>query len=111
MEGCESIDLMLWIPPADWGDRVLTKTLSDEVECATIHFGRLGADEPTNGEEIAKSIETLVSETRAKRDFKWPEGLPLSIIILGCLKHRSPLPAEVWRRSIFPDGDAAASHD
>lgn len=111
MEGCVPIDLMLWIPPADWGDRVLTKTLSDEGECATIQFAKLGAAEPSDGEEISRSIEMLVNETRAKRDFMWPEGLPLSVIILGCLKHRTPLPPEVWRRSIFPDGDAVASGD
>jgi hypothetical protein len=35
------------------------------------------------------------------QDFKFPEGLPLSVIILACLKHRSPLPPEFWRLSIF----------
>ena len=105
MEGCEPIDLMLWIPPEDWGERVLNKSLGNEGESATIHFAALGASEPSDGEEIALSIETLVNETRANRVFKWPEELPTSVVILGCLKHSSPLPSELWRKSVFPDLD------
>ncbi|MCA9035677.1 MAG: hypothetical protein KDA91_11135 [Planctomycetaceae bacterium] len=107
MRDCKPIDLMSWIPPNDWGDRVLKKSLADEGECATIHFGKLGGEGPKSGSEIVAEINVLVSETRSKRAFKYPSGLPLSVIVLGCLKHRSPLPPELWRRSIFgkPDGD------
>lgn len=101
MNGCESIDLMLWIPPDDWGERVLTKTLSDEGECANIHFGKLGGDHLQSGQEINDGIMKLVAETRAKRKFEYPKGVPGSVIVLGCLKHRSPLPPELWRSSIF----------
>lgn len=105
MEGCTSIDLMLWIPPVDWEDQVLTKTLSDEGECATIHFGHLGGAEPTTGEDIANSINVMVSETRVNREFKCSQNLPLSVVVLACLKHRSPLPPEIWRGSIFNPAD------
>lgn len=97
----EPIDLMLWIPPVDWGDRVLTKTLSDEGECATVHFGTLGLKAPMSGSELRSGIRTLVAETRNKRPFKYPDGLPASVVVLGCLKHRSPLPPEFWRQMIF----------
>jgi len=101
MAGCEPIDLMLWIPPEDWGERVLTKSLSDEGECASIHFGKLGDEAPTTGEDVLAEIKAMVSETRTKRVFKYPQGIPFSVIVLACLKHRSPLPPEVWRRSVF----------
>jgi hypothetical protein len=106
MSGCEPIDVMLWIPPEDWGERVLTRSLSDEGECATIHFGKLGGEPLKSGDSVNSEIVRLVSETRKKRTFKYPEGIPFSAIVLACLKHRSPLPPEVWRRSIF--GKAAA---
>ncbi len=107
MSGREPIDLMLWIPPEDWGERVLTKSLADEGECATIHFGEFGGDGSMSGSEIVAEISVLVSETRTKRVFKYPRGVPFSVIVLACLKHRSPLPPEMWRRSIFgePKGD------
>jgi hypothetical protein len=101
IDGCEPIDLMLWIPPEDWGDRVLKRSLADEGECATIRFGKFGEDPPTAGEDIFAEIVALVAETRTKRVFKYPKGIPFSVIVLACLKHRSPLPPEIWRRSIF----------
>lgn len=106
MDGCAAIDLMLWIPPGDWGDRILTETLADEGECVTIRFDRPGEPEPSTGEDIADALLGFVNETRRKRAFAYPEGLPLSVVVLACLKHRSPLPPELWRRSVFgvPEG-------
>lgn len=101
MDNCEPIDLMLWIPPEDWGERVLNKSLSNEGECVTIHFGKLGEGNITTGEEIYSEITKLVSETRKKRKFRYPDNVPFAVIILACLKHRSPLPPEAWRQSNF----------
>lgn len=109
MDGCEPIDLMLWIPPEDWGERVLTKSLSDEGECAMIRFSKLDEEPPNTGDEISSTINALVSETRSKRVFKYPNDLPLSVIVLACLKHQSPLPPEMWRRSIFPQSSNSIS--
>ncbi len=103
MEGIEPLNLMLWIPPADWSERVLTKTLADEGECAGIHLNSSGETTRLPGTEIAASIENAVRETREKREFKYPSGLPLSVVVLACLKHRSPLPPELWRRAVFEE--------
>jgi hypothetical protein len=111
MDDCQPINLMLWIPPDDWGDRVLTKSLANEGECATIHFGKLGEEPPTAGDAILAQITTLVSQTRANREFKYPVGIPLSVVVLACLKHRSPLPPEIWRRSIFAECQREDSDD
>jgi hypothetical protein len=101
IEGCEPINLMFWLPPTDWGQRVLVKTLANEGECVTVHFGKFGDPEPSTGEEILRSIETVVAKTRSQRQFDFPEHLPLSVVVLACLKHRTPLPPESWRQSVF----------
>jgi hypothetical protein len=102
MPNCEVIDLMTWIPPTDWADRVLTQSLDHEGECVTIQLASFDGKQPTTGDEIADRLSTLVTETRKKRSFKWPEGLPMAVVILACCKHRSPLPPEFWRSSAFP---------
>jgi hypothetical protein len=102
MPNCEPIDLMAWIPPVDWGDRVMTQSLDHEGECATIHLASFQGKEPSTANEIAAGLSRLVSETRTKRKFTWPAGLPMAAIVLACSKHRSPLPPEFWRGSVFP---------
>lgn len=102
MKGCTSIDLMSWVPPDNWQEHVLTRTLANEGECDTIHFGTFDT-EPTDGSELAMSLRKLVEETRNKRPFTFPEDIPMSVIVLACLKHRSPLPPEAWRRNVYPE--------
>lgn len=98
----EPIDLMLWIPPEDWGEKVLTQSLAHEGECATIRLGRFG-NEMLTGEEIYDHIRKIVVETRRKRNFSYPKDIPYAVVLLACIKHRSPLPPEFWRRSVFGD--------
>jgi hypothetical protein len=102
MKGCGRIDLMSWVPPNDWSQHVLMKSLRDEGECDTVHFGKFGT-EPTTGSDIASSLETLVAETRKKRAFAFPDEVPMSAMVLACLKHHSPLPPEFWRRIAYPE--------
>jgi hypothetical protein len=108
LEKCSRIDLMAWFPPVDWGERVLTQSLADEGECTTIQLASFDGKEPSTGSEIADALPRLVAETRNKREFTLPEGLPTAVILLACSKHRSPLPPEFWRRIIFPQ--AAEPH-
>lgn len=106
MPETQPINLMLWIPPEDWGERVLTKSLVDEGESASIHFGGFGSEPPRSGEDLGKEIETLIEETRRKRTSVPPKDIPFSVIVLACLKHRSPLPPESWRKRAFPTSDS-----
>ena len=98
---CSPIDLMLWMPPDDFDQRVLTKSLADEGECAMVNLEKLGEPALQNGTDVYARIESFVAETRIKRPFSYPNWLPVSVLGLACLKHRSPLPPEVWRRSVF----------
>jgi hypothetical protein len=100
MQNCQPIDLMIWLPPADWGDRVLTQSLASEGECVTIRLGSLGGKEPSTGSEIVDALTNFVAETR-RRESKAPTGVPAAAVLLACVKHRSPLPPEFWRRLVF----------
>lgn len=105
IDGCEPLNLMSWVPPADWQDRVLSTSLGGEGESVSVHLSGSDGQHPQTGNEVAALLQTLTDETRAKRSCELPENLPLSVVILSCLKHRSPLPPEIWRQGIFESAD------
>jgi hypothetical protein len=88
-----------WVPPEDWGNRVLVESLADHGESQTLET--LSLDGVRDGAAIANHVEKFVQKSRSSQNTCFPQALPLSVIVLACLKHRSPLPAEVWRLSIF----------
>ena len=99
MKDCVPISLMGWIPPADWAERVLAKSLADEGESQTLEpFNAPGG---TDGASIAARIEEFVRQSRATRPIQLPDWLPDSTLVLACVKHGSPLPPEFWRAPIF----------
>jgi hypothetical protein len=99
LQNTRPLDLMAWGPPDDWGQKVLVKTLADEGESQTLEAFDTSAK--PEGEVIAAKLEDFVRQSRVARQTSFPEGIPIAVIILACLKHRSPLPPELWRRSIF----------
>jgi hypothetical protein len=107
MEGCQPIDLMLCVPPIDWGERILSNSLSDESECIIVGLeGAPHADvQPLS---LADRISRFAQVSRTERPFQLPEGLPMSIVVLACLKHGTPLPPEFWRMSVFGPVDSDA---
>jgi hypothetical protein len=108
IDNCEPIDLMLWVPPVDWGDRILTSALTHEGECITVSlFSPIPGSESSAASLFARIVR-FVEQTRAHRPFALPEQLPASVIVLACLKHGSPLPPELWRLSLFEQSEATA---
>ena len=102
----EPIDLLLWTPPDDWGDRVMSKSLANEGNCIDIHYDNMmNAEEPAP--PLAERIKRFVDESRKMHPFKLPPWLTPSVIILACLKHGSPLPPEFWRGAIFGPPESA----
>jgi hypothetical protein len=99
MKNCQPIDLMGWSPPEDWPGKVLAKSLADEGESQTLDL--FNVPPSADGGALADEIEAFVRQSRTLRKTGVPDGLWGSVIVLACLKHRSPLPAEFWRRSIF----------
>ncbi len=101
------IDLMGWLPPEDWPQKVFVKSLADEGESQTVEFFESPSD--TNGNAIAIKLEAFIKQSRTIRKSALPSTVPIASIILACLKHRSPLPAEIWRQSIFGDAEPLVS--
>jgi hypothetical protein len=99
VEGFKPIDLIGWLPPSDWGERVLSQSLADDGESQTIE--PLPPTAEADGSSIAGKINDFVVQSRAAQAIEFPDGLPPSVIILACLKHGSPLPPEFWRLPIF----------
>jgi len=97
---CEPINLMGWMPPADWATKVLTKSLANEGESQTLETFEVEPNKEA-GAAIASRIEAFVQQSRKASKIKFPDDLPVAAIVLACLKNRSPLPPEIWRLSIF----------
>jgi hypothetical protein len=96
LEGNE-IDLVGWAPPANWAERIFGETVTDGT---AITFTALDSDQIS--EEIcAKTIEEHVKQTRGKFPFNIPDDIPKAALVLGCIRHRSPLPSEFWRSAVF----------
>jgi hypothetical protein len=109
MKDRQPIDLMGWLPPEDWLRKVFTKSLADEGESQTVEC--FNSPSGKNGSAIASKLEIFIRQSRASRKTSLPSGIPISAVILACLKHRSPLPAEIWRQSIFGDIEPSTSDE
>lgn len=94
------IDLMSWSPPVDWEEKLINGSLAqDGVGVVSGDFANRG----DSGEaKLADRVEHFVCAMRNKFPFVMPRTLPLSVCILACIKHKSPLPPEFWRGTIFP---------
>lgn len=108
MRGCEPIDLLLWVPPEDWDDHVVSKSLADEGECIMVNLGDTTNAE-TQPDNVTDRISRFVQVSRRERPFHIAEGLPVSVVVLACLKHSCPLLPEFWCMSIFGPLELASS--
>lgn len=98
----EKIELTGWAPPKDWEKMTLAGELDSApnrgVALTTGNFERYPG-EPT--EPIAKRVEEFIAQTRQRYPLQRETSLPLSVLFLACIKHRTPVPAEFWRAQIF----------
>jgi hypothetical protein len=102
----EEIDLQSWVPPEDWSDRILREAVLDGIAITTGNFERMA--EKTR--PLAERIRDFVEQTRQQHPWEAPGGdVPFAAHILACIKHRSPLPPEFWRGTVFPLGPSEAN--
>lgn len=94
------IDLQSWAPPENWAERILEEPVWDGIAITTGNFERSREKEIP----LPERMKQFVNETRQKYPWKVPDYTPLAVCILACIKHRSPLPPEFWRGTIFPIG-------
>jgi hypothetical protein len=95
-----SIDLLSWSPPKNWEEKLLSGSLAGEgIGVTTGNFER---NDETKAEPLPERIKSFVNSMRDKFPQEPPKKLRLSICVLACLKHKSPLPPEFWRGTIFP---------
>lgn len=90
----ESVELQSWVPPAGWEETVLTKSVAHDGVCVTIRYGDMNA---VKREQFGDEVREFVEKTRTNDDPTQPQILPFSVLVLGCIMHRSPLPPEMWR--------------
>ncbi len=91
------IDLLGWIPPNDWAERILRESVTDGISILTHNF-----EMPPNDEQsLAEKIPGFVEDSRKEFHSNPNCDVPDSVLILGCIKHRSPLPSDFWRNIIF----------
>lgn len=100
-ENCKKeIDLLSWVPPKNWEEKLISGSLA--MEGVGIATGNYERDIDAKDIPLPEQIKSFVSSVRNKFPQEAPQILPLSVCILACLKHKSPLPPEFWRSSIFP---------
>jgi hypothetical protein len=95
-----SIDLISWSPPENWEEKLISGSLA--VEGVGITTGNFERYDKAGTEPLPERIKSFINSVRNKFPQEAPQILPLSVCILACLKHKSPLPPEFWRSTIFP---------
>jgi hypothetical protein len=90
------LDLVSWIPPLDWAQHVLDGRESGEG--VAVH--RFGDTRDVTGAQVFDALQRTVGEMRKVEEFVLPESVPLAALILAALRHRTPVPPELWRRKL-----------
>ena len=91
----KSLDLISWIPPQDWARRVLHSENKAGQFVTVSPFSERADAMPI---QILAGMRHVVEEMRKASPFELPKVVPLQALILACLRHRMPLPPELWRR-------------
>ena len=99
----EQVQLMGWIPPSNWSERILAGPVNDGVALPT-HFS-LGESDAAFPEALHRFIEN----SRKVMPEVWLPFTPPSTLVLACQKHVSALPSEFWRASLFGSPPTSAN--
>ena len=92
------LDLMSWIPPADWAQVIFAGPIQEGEAVVVHHFSD---NRDATAQEIIDGMRRVVAEMRKVQIFRLPADIPLAALVLACLRYGSPLPPEIWRRHAF----------
>lgn len=96
-DNIKEIDLIGWAPPDNWAKRILNEKVTDGIAITIGNFEEIAkTDKP-----LSEKIKEFVVQSRDKFPSEKLGNIPLAVYILACIKHKSPLPPEFWRRIIF----------
>ncbi|MHB9012417.1 MAG: hypothetical protein ACYC49_09390 [Ignavibacteriaceae bacterium] len=96
-EKIEEIDLQSWVPPDDWTKRIFKSPVTDGIAESTQNFHF-----PEEG-KLSDKIKSFINNSTKQFPDKMEISVPLSSLILACIKNKSPLPPLFWRGTIFPE--------
>lgn len=103
----EDIELASWVPPEDWELKMLTDTMDVGADAGiaitTGNFERYPND---TKDSITDRLREFVRQTRERYPLKRQTNLPMSVLFLAAVKHRTPIPPEFWRRGVFGPPDS-----
>ncbi|MDI1250390.1 MAG: hypothetical protein PSV13_16120 [Lacunisphaera sp.] len=98
----EEVELVSWAPPKNWERLMLTGELENQtdngVSITTGNFVRYPNEKDTT---IAERLRSFVEQTRERYPLKRETNIPLPVLLLACVKYRTPIPPEFWRSAIF----------
>ncbi len=95
----KTLDLLTWVPPENWESRILSGPVNDGESIVVSLFSHEERPPASLTDRLKRLIETL----QTSRPFTFTGKMPLSVLALACLKHRSPLPPFYWRQSLAAD--------
>ena len=98
----EDVELVSWAPPKDWERLMLSGKLENEedngVSITTGNFVRYPNPKDAS---IAERLLDFVRQTRERYPLKRETNLPLPVLLLACVKYRTPVPPEFWRSAVL----------
>jgi hypothetical protein len=97
----QPLDLMSWIPPTDW----VQKVFRGDVEGESVAVPRFADSRDATAADILAGMRRVVAEMRTVSPIQLPAEIPLAAAILASLRYGTPLPPELWRRFAFPRTD------
>lgn len=95
----KSLHLFSWSPPSDWALKVLDGFAEGGEVTTVAPFTNERDAEP---DSIEKGLRSLVDQMRATSRPPDAQPVPIAALILASIRHRSPLPPELWRQHAFP---------
>lgn len=101
IDGHKALHLTSWIPPKEWESKVFYGFVDDGEE---VTRGPLSDNPMAEASELIDEMKSFVTQMRqvAPHTINYALNTPLSAIMLACIRHRSPVPPEIWRQSAFP---------
>jgi hypothetical protein len=89
------LHLMGWIPPAEWEKEILVRSLRSNGEAQSLSTFELAGS--VDGRTVELRLREFIATVHSDAQFE----LPVGVIVLASLLHRSPLPPQLWRNLVF----------